>query len=155
MKSKSLDNNATLMFVREIYLACMSEGKNGVKRFIKNLRACERVKKALKAVSEKRIIRVILPSNTDIWLFNGKDSTHLIIPFKYCSCMDFLIHTVTKSITPACYHLIAQAIAKALNNYRTLKLSEEEVISIINEINMRNLSITLKRKIREFERNSR
>ncbi|HIQ03820.1 MAG TPA: hypothetical protein EYH40_05330 [Desulfurococcales archaeon] len=154
MKSKSSDNNTTLMFIKEIYLTCLSEGKNGIKRFIKNLRTGERVKKALKAVSEKRVVRVILPSNTDIWFFNGKDSTHLIIPFKYCSCMDFLIHTVTKFTTPACYHLIAQAIAKALNNYRTLRLNEGEVISIINEINMRNLSITLKRKIKESERNS-
>ncbi len=154
MESKELDHTHTFTFVREVYISCLSEGKNGLKRYLKNRKIGDRVRRAMRVVSERRLIKAVLPSGSYIWLFNGKDSTHLIIPFKYCSCMDFLMHTVTKSITPACYHLIAQALAEAFNNYITLSLSEDELITIVNEINTRDLSITLKRKIREARRSN-
>ena len=154
MESKDIDHNATIAFLKEIALICLAEGKEGLKKYLKDSRIGERVRKALRAVMERRIIRAVLVNGGNIWFYNGKDSTHLIIPFKYCSCMDFLIHTVSKSMTPACYHLIAQVIAETLNNYITLNLNRGEVISIINEINTRDLSITLKRKIQEIRRSS-
>jgi len=143
-----------MAFLREIALICLSKGKNGLKKYLKDPKVGDRIRKALKAVMERRVVKAVLTNDGNIWFYNGKDSTHLIIPFKYCSCMDFLMHTISKSITPACYHLIAQVIAETLNNYITLNLSGKEVISIISEINTRDLSITLKRKIQELRRSS-
>ena len=102
----------------------------------------ERLWKALKAITEKRVIKYIFkPSNKQIWIVSGKNRDYLVISDFYCSCDDFYLNVVIRKKNKVCYHILAKRLAEALDLYTSYNLSDdkyEKLMLKLKTIEIRN-----------------
>lgn len=84
----------------------------------------QRFKKAWEAIKDRRVKKYIFkPSNRVVWIVIGKERDYLIMPAAdFCTCDDFYFRVMDNQVH-LCYHLIAQKLSEALQNY----VSYEEV----------------------------
>ena len=80
--------------------------------------------KAWDTVNEKRVKKYVFsPSGRVVWIVVGREREYQIMPAAgFCSCDDFYFRVMDREAN-ICYHLIAQKIAEALEEY---DLIEEE-----------------------------
>ncbi len=81
--------------------------------------------KAWETVQEKRVKKYIFsPSGRIVWIVVGREREYHIMPAAgFCSCDDFYFRVMDREAN-ICYHLIAQKIAEALEEYD--KIEEED-----------------------------
>jgi predicted nucleic acid-binding Zn finger protein len=74
--------------------------------------------KAWETVQEKRVKKYVFsPSNRIVWIVVGREKEYQIMPAAgFCSCDDFYFRVMDREAS-ICYHLIAQKIADALEEY--------------------------------------
>jgi predicted nucleic acid-binding Zn finger protein len=74
--------------------------------------------KAWETVKEKRVKKYVFsPSNRVVWIVVGREREYQIMPAAgFCSCDDFYFRVMDREVS-ICYHLIAQKIAEALEEY--------------------------------------
>jgi predicted nucleic acid-binding Zn finger protein len=86
----------------------------------------DRFDKAWRLVQEHRIKKyTFYPSKRVVWIAIGQGAEYQILPKAgYCSCDDFYFRVIDGN-TGACYHLIAQKIATALNSFDEVKEEDE------------------------------
>jgi predicted nucleic acid-binding Zn finger protein len=84
-----------------------------------------RFTKALDAVKEERVKKYIFnPSGRIVWIVVGREREYQIMPAaEFCSCDDFYFRVMDREAN-ICYHLVAQKIADALEEYD--KIEEED-----------------------------
>jgi predicted nucleic acid-binding Zn finger protein len=94
----------------------------------------DRFDKAWKLVTERRIKKYIFrPSMKTIWIAIGQNAEYLIYSnADYCSCSDFYFRVLDHE-KAYCYHLLAQKIAEALNNYDVVE-EEDEIYPVLLNI---------------------
>jgi len=82
----------------------------------------KRLENALQALEEKRIKRYMFkPSQRVIWIVVGKERDYQIIPSaEFCTCDDFYFRVMDREVH-LCYHIIAQKLAEALDEYDTIE----------------------------------
>lgn len=82
----------------------------------------KRLENALQALAEKRVKRYLFkPSQRVIWIVVGKERDYQIIPgAEFCTCDDFYFRVMDQEVH-LCYHLIAQRLAEALDDYDTIE----------------------------------
>jgi predicted nucleic acid-binding Zn finger protein len=80
--------------------------------------------KAWETIEEKRVKKYVFsPSGRVVWIGVGREREYQIMPAAgFCSCDDFYFRVMDRE-AHICYHLIAQKIADALEEY---DLIEEE-----------------------------
>lgn len=101
------------------------------------------VRKSFLSLYERRIVE--LDKELRIYAFLGKEHDYIMIPYIYCSCLDYLIRVLGKRERKFCYHLLSLCLA--INNDMTVKLREKEESAIyiaINEIMTSSRSKTLR-----------
>ena len=83
-----------------------------------------RFTKAWETLKEERVKKYVFsPSGRIVWIVVGREREYQIMPAAgFCSCDDFYFRVMDRE-APICYHLIAQKIADALEEY---DLIEEE-----------------------------
>ena len=74
--------------------------------------------KAWDTVKEKRVKKYVFsPSCRVVWIVVGREREYQIMPAAgFCSCDDFYFRVMDREAN-ICYHLIAQKIAEALEEY--------------------------------------
>lgn len=94
----------------------------------------DRFDKAWKLVTERRIKKYIFrPSMKTIWIAIGQNAEYLIYSnASYCSCSDFYFRVLDHE-KAYCYHLLAQKIAEAINNYDIVE-EEDEIYPVLLNI---------------------
>lgn len=99
-----------------------------------DLKFGKRFWKALKITIEGGVKKYIFkPSNIILWIVVGKQEEYVIFDNLYCSCYDFYMNTVLRGENTRCYHLIAKAIAEALNLFETYILSDSRYKRLMRE----------------------
>lgn len=94
----------------------------------------EKFFKALELVNSRRVRKIVfVPSKIERWIVIGVQANYLIIPRTYCQCDDFYLSVVIRGSSDACYHLIAQTIAEALNMYEQQTLSDGHYMEFMRE----------------------
>ena len=84
-----------------------------------------RFTKAWETIKEKRVKKYVFsPSGRVVWIVVGREREYQIMPAAgFCSCDDFYFRVMDREAN-ICYHLIAQKIAEALEEYD--KIEEED-----------------------------
>jgi predicted nucleic acid-binding Zn finger protein len=77
-----------------------------------------RFTKAWDAVKEERVKKYIFsPSGRIVWIVVGREREYQIMPAaEFCSCDDFYFRVMDREAN-ICYHLVAQKIADALEEF--------------------------------------
>ena len=86
----------------------------------------ERFDKAWQLIEQKRIKRYVFqPSGRIVWIAVGRQSEYQILPESgYCDCNDFYFRVVDGE-AGLCYHLLAQRLAAALEEYDEVREDDE------------------------------
>lgn len=86
----------------------------------------ERFDKAWQAVGQRRVKRYVFePSGRIVWIVVGKESEYQVLPLSgYCDCSDFYFRVVDGE-AGLCYHLTAQRLADALDEYDEVREDDE------------------------------
>ncbi|MBS7250705.1 MAG: hypothetical protein KIH08_08990 [Candidatus Freyarchaeota archaeon] len=102
----------------------------------------ERIWKALRAVTEKRVTKYIFkPSDKEIWTVSGKNRDYLVISDFYCTCDDFYINVVIRKKSKVCYHILAKKLGEALDLYTSTYQTDdnyEKLMLKLKTIEIRN-----------------
>ncbi|MCP4761304.1 MAG: hypothetical protein GY870_05950, partial [archaeon] len=89
---------------------------------IVNIFFMEQFLKAMEKLSLNQVQKYIFqPSGRIMWTVGGLEHDYLIFPRKFCSCMDFYLQGISKSVQYYCKHLIAQAIFENLDESNVKK----------------------------------
>ena len=98
-------------------------------------------------VGLKKIVRVkIGDRNYFIHFYVGEKHDHMIIPFSYCSCKNFLIKVMTKKARLSCKHLLMLKYALDNRLFRTIRINNDKLLkNIIDEIINLGISPTLRK----------
>jgi len=98
----------------------------------------ERIEKeALKAVAEKRVIKVVFePSGQIFWLVYGHKfkNLYLVIPGLYCSCKGFTMNVILRRVSEYCYHIRARELAGEKGLYIEKRMSDKEKLNFLKKI---------------------
>ena len=78
----------------------------------------ERFDRAWQLVEQHRVKKYVFePSGRILWIVVGKNSEYQILPESgYCDCNDFYFRVIDGE-AGLCYHLLAQRLAEALEEY--------------------------------------
>lgn len=90
-----------------------------------------RGEKAVKALRENKIHKLILNERIAIWEVEGTSGSYILIENNYCECKDFQIRVLRRGEKTLCYHLLAKIIAEELQLYNLKKISNEEYDRLI------------------------
>jgi predicted nucleic acid-binding Zn finger protein len=88
-----------------------------------------------------------LKDTWSLWVYTGRERDYLLIPYTYCSCMDFLIRTVSMKTRTHCKHQVGLLIAMKKRLFKTINVTLEELYVIVTEILESGFSATLRRKL--------
>jgi predicted nucleic acid-binding Zn finger protein len=90
---------------------------------------------AYKTLLNQKVRKYIFsPSEKEVWVVIGKGGNYQILPsVNYCSCNDFYFRVIGQEIF-LCYHLIAQKLADALDQYVIIEKEEEAFESLMEEL---------------------
>lgn len=94
-----------------------------------------RFERAIKAVVQHNVYKYVFrPSGRVLWIVVGRQKDYLIYPDMYCSCSDFYLNSVVRKKVDACYHILARILAEFLGFYDVLYASDDEYVSLFNEL---------------------
>ena len=93
-----------------------------------------RFTKAWEAVKEERVKKYVFsPSNRTVWVVLGREREYQIMPEAgFCSCDDFYFRVMDREAN-ICYHLIAQKIADATEEYDLIEEEDRLYDCLMNE----------------------
>jgi predicted nucleic acid-binding Zn finger protein len=95
-------------------------------------------------------LKAILKNTVDswsMWVYMGRERDYILIPYVYCSCMDYLVRTVFLKTRSYCKHQLGLLVAIKKGLFKTITVTLEELYTIIDEILEKGFSITLRRKL--------
>ncbi len=92
-----------------------------------------RGEKAVKALRENRLHKLILNERVAIWEIEGTGGNYILIDNNYCECKDFQIRVLSRGEKTLCYHLLAKVIGEELQHYNLKKISDEDYNQIIKD----------------------
>lgn len=92
-----------------------------------------RGEKAVKALRENRLHKLILNERIAIWEIEGTSGNYILIDNNYCECKDFQIRVLSRGEKTLCYHLLAKIIGEELQHYNLKKVSDEDYNQIIRD----------------------
>ena len=86
----------------------------------------DRFDKAWRLVEQRRVKKYIFePSGRVVWVVVGRESEYQVLPESgYCDCSDFYFRVVDGE-AGLCYHLMAQRLAEALEEYEEIREEDE------------------------------
>lgn len=86
----------------------------------------DRFDKAWRLVEQRRVKKYIFePSGRVVWVIVGRESEYQVLPESgYCDCSDFYFRVVDGE-AGLCYHLMAQRLAEALEEYEEIREEDE------------------------------
>jgi len=92
----------------------------------------QRLQKAMEALEEQRVKKYVFqPSGRTVWIVIGKEREYLVMPAaEYCSCDDFYFQFHQGHL---CYHIIAQKLAEATNQYDLIEDDDKMFNILIKE----------------------
>ena len=90
-----------------------------------------RGEKAVKALRENKLQKLILNERIAIWEVEGTSGSYILIDNNYCECKDFQIRVLRRGEKTLCYHLLAKIIGEELHNYSLKKISNEAYENLI------------------------
>ena len=91
----------------------------------------KRFENALLLIKAKQVKKFIFsPSGRVIWSIKGRKAEYQVIPdSNFCSCDDYYFRVIDRK-RQLCYHIIAQRLADALEEYDLEKLSDSSYSKI-------------------------
>ncbi len=96
---------------------------------------------------ELRAILTNTTSSWSMWVYVGRERDYVLIPYIYCSCMDYLVRTVFLKTRSYCKHQLGLLVAIRRGLFKTIAVTLEELYAIVDEIVERGFSATLRRKL--------
>ncbi|MFX1510033.1 MAG: hypothetical protein ACFFBR_06980 [Promethearchaeota archaeon] len=85
----------------------------------------DRFWKALQAVAQDLVKKYVFePSGREAWVVVGKSRDYRVLSQLYCDCEDFYINVIVKRKVDVCYHILAQALAEALELYSEIRVDD-------------------------------
>jgi len=70
------------------------------------------------------------PSKRIVWVVEGRTNEYQVIPdLPFCYCDDYYFRVMDRK-RGLCYHIIAQRVAEALNQFQTIRRNDSEYSSI-------------------------
>jgi predicted nucleic acid-binding Zn finger protein len=90
-----------------------------------------RGEKAVKALRENKLHKLILNERIAIWEIEGTTGSYILIGNNYCECKDFQIRVLRRGEKTLCYHLLAKIIGEELQDYNLKKISNEDYDKLI------------------------
>ena len=92
----------------------------------------QRLEKALEALRERRVKKYVFqPSGRIVWIVVGKEREYLVMPAaEYCTCDDFYFQFHQGHL---CYHIIAQKLAEATNQFDLIEDDDQLFDILIKE----------------------
>lgn len=114
------------------------KNENKLKDIIKEYE--KEYRKALILVKQKKVRKYIFkPSDIERWVVNGKTRQYIVLPNIFCQCEDFYRSVVIWRRKKMCYHLLAQIIAEALDEYKEIILYDEDYNDFISKLDEHTL----------------
>ncbi len=120
------------------------EQLSGIPKHDRTLREAESI------AYSKRCVEIFTDSNPRFFIVKGSRD-HVVIPFIYCSCPDFIIRSVCQNILHPCKHILACYIAEKLGIYVRLDCSVRLARIILEEVLEKGISVTLRRQLERGE----
>ncbi len=94
-------------------------------------------KRALKAIAEGRILKIVFePSGEILWVVYGRKfkNMYLVIPGIFCTCKGFTMNVLLRKTSKFCYHLRARDLAEERKAYVVKKMKDSEKIGFLKDI---------------------
>ena len=116
------------MICAEIRLSGRIDGKTRAKLLA---HFANRFENALTLIKAKQVKKYVFsPSGRVIWSVRGRKAEYQVIPdSNFCSCDDYYFRVIDRK-RQLCYHIIAQRLADALEEYDLEKLSDSSYSKI-------------------------
>src|SRR5208283_4227089 len=91
----------------------------------------DRYTNGLELVNSHRVKRFeFKPSRRVVWVVRGRTNEYQVIPdLPFCYCDDYYFRVMDRK-RGLCYHIIAQRIAEALNQFHTVQKSDSQYSAI-------------------------
>ena len=91
----------------------------------------ERLTNGLELANSQRVRRYeFKPSGRSVWVVEGRTKEYQVIPdLPFCYCDDYYFRVMDRK-RGLCYHIIAQRVAEALNQFRTIHENDSRYSSI-------------------------
>jgi len=86
-------------------------------------------------------------SSWSMWVYMGRERDYVLIPYIYCSCMDYLVRTVFLKTRSYCKHQLGLLVAIRRGLFKTTAVTLEDLYTIVDEVIERGFSVTLRRKL--------
>ena len=93
----------------------------------------ERFTNGLDLASSNRVKRYeFKPSKRIVWVVEGRTNQYQVIPdLPFCYCDDYYFRVMDRK-RGLCYHIIAQRVAEALNQFQIINRNDSQYSSITN-----------------------
>ncbi len=102
------------------------------------------VKKAVSAAYGKRLL--VVSKRPLIVFFMGENRDHVILPYTYCNCRDYMVNVLSRGIRGYCYHMLAYCIGYNRGLLRDYIIDDKVLLSsMIREIIKYNRSASLRK----------
>ena len=91
----------------------------------------ERFANGLELASSHRVKRYeFKPSKRIVWVVEGRTNEYQVIPdLPFCYCDDYYFRVMDRK-RGLCYHIIAQRVAEALNQFQTIHRNDSQYSNI-------------------------
>lgn len=89
-------------------------------------------KSAIKLLREKKLHKIIVEKDLELWEVEGRSKSYLLIEDNFCECTDFQIRVLKRREKLLCYHLLTKIIGKKLRIYNIKRISNEDYAKLIN-----------------------
>ena len=110
------------------------------------------VKKAVSAAASKKVYKI--NDNPPIHLFLGEERDHILLPYTFCNCMDFLLNSIIRRKKEYCYHLLSYCIQNEKEGIKKIDLNNKySLIRIIKEVVEKGKSPLIRKVLSESKHN--
>lgn len=89
-----------------------------------------RGEKAVRVLKEKKLLKLVLTEEIELWEVEGTRKNYLIIDNNFCECKDFQIRSLSRGTNIMCYHLLAKMIGEKISSYveKTIKSDDYDLL---------------------------
>lgn len=85
-----------------------------------------RGEKAAKILKEKKLHKLVLSDDMELWEIEGRSKKYIVIDEIFCECTDFQVRVLGREEKTLCYHLLAKIIGEKFELYDSKELTDEE-----------------------------
>ena len=102
----------------------------------------DRYTNGFKLANSHRVLRyTFTPSGRVVWVVRGRTNEYQVIPeLPFCYCDDYYFRVMDRK-RGLCYHIIAQRIAEALDQFNTVRKNDSQYSTITSPWRAKSLEI--------------